>query len=201
MESANNSKVSFEPGWNDPPKISYDPTQTPPKPRNFLNKRVAFPLSGANVSPVTLPPVNLPPMPNVALIAPPAPTPANSLHHNQPSGSSSCLTNEHILEEVSKILLQLLEASSELGSKSNDIKRRVRIMEQMWRDGKFNHDVQEQMKELACALRDDVPDKADEIHKSLMVNHVSAVGMWMPGVKQLIHHCIARSELLAIDKE
>lgn len=34
-----------------------------------------------------------------------------------------------------------------------------------------------------------------------MVDHVSSVGTWMPGVKQLIHYCIARSELLAIDKE
>lgn len=33
-----------------------------------------------------------------------------------------------------------------------------------------------------------------------MVDHVSLVGVWMPGVKQLIHHCIARSELLSIEK-
>lgn len=51
------------------------------------------------------------------------------------------------------------------------------------------------------AIQDDCPTKADDIHKALMVDHVSYVGTWMPGVKQLIHHCIARSELLSIDKE
>lgn len=52
-----------------------------------------------------------------------------------------------------------------------------------------------------AAIRDDLPTKADEIHKALMVDHVSSVGVWMPGVKQLIHHCIARSELMSIENE
>lgn len=51
------------------------------------------------------------------------------------------------------------------------------------------------------ALHNDQPNKADEIHKALMVDHVSAVCTWMSGVKQLIYHCIARSELLDIDKK
>lgn len=52
-----------------------------------------------------------------------------------------------------------------------------------------------------AAIQDDLPTKADDIHKALMVDHVSSVGVWMPAVKQLIHHCIARSELLSIEKE
>lgn len=54
---------------------------------------------------------------------------------------------------------------------------------------------------LISALRDNQASTADDIHRALMVDHVSVVGTWMPGVKQLVHHCMARAELLAIDKE
>lgn len=42
---------------------------------------------------------------------------------------------------------------------------------------------------------------ADDIHKSLMVDHISSVSPWMVAVKQLIFHYNAKSELLKIDDE
>ncbi|XP_048005958.1 steroid receptor RNA activator 1 [Leguminivora glycinivorella] len=197
--SINKGRVSFDPGWNDPPKMSFNSQQTPPnRPRNFLNKRVSFPLSGNNISPASVPSVNLPPMPSGA---PTAMVPPNATQKITSSNCDMSINSESVLMEVKALLLGLLESSSELGAKANDIRRRLDVMEQMWQDGKLNIEVQTQMKELAHALRDDEPRKADDIHKALMVNEVSKVGTWMPGVKQLIYHSIARSELLSIGKE
>ncbi|CAG9782806.1 unnamed protein product [Diatraea saccharalis] len=194
-----NEKVPFDPGWNDPPTFSFNAQQTTPnKPRNFLNKRVAFPLSGSSPSPAPPPSVNLPPLPMTTPILPPMHT--NPKIINQPENDTE-IDSEGTLQEVKGILIMFLDKSSELGPKSNDIKRRINMMEEMWASGKLNNKIHFLMRELAYALRDDQPSKADDIHRTLMVDHVNAVGSWMPGVKQLVHHCIARSELLSLDKE
>ncbi|KAM3958305.1 steroid receptor RNA activator 1 [Aphomia sociella] len=192
-----NGKVSFDPGWNDPPKFSYNTQQTTPnRPRNFLNKRVAFPLSSTGASPTPLPLVNLPPIPAGLPTAPPIPT-----NFKPECDDNINIDSESALIEVKGILLSMLDNSSELGTKANDIKRRIGMMEDMWRSGKLNKNIHSQMKDLTYALKNNEPQKADEIHRALMVDHVSAVGSWMPGVKQLIRNCIARCELLALDKE
>lgn len=187
-------KGTYDPGWNDPPKFTYNAQQTTPgRPRNFLNKRVAFPLSNSS-TPTPPAPVNLPPMPALVPSAPPiySNNVKNQIEDVQ-------MDSENILKEVKGSLLEILENSIELGSKANDIKRRIAIMEEMWLGGKLNNNVYMQMKDLASCLKGDEPMKADEIHRALMVDHVSVVGTWMPGVKQLIHNSIARSELLAIE--
>ncbi|XP_059049324.1 steroid receptor RNA activator 1 [Achroia grisella] len=194
--SSENGKVSFDPGWNDPPKFSYNAQQTTPnRPRNFLNKRVPFPLSSTGASPAPPPPVNLPPIPGGLSPAPVHITSKPELDQDINIDSGSALI------EVKDILLTLLDTSSELENKANDIKRRICIMEEMWKSGKLNKSIHLHIRNLAYALKNDEPQKADEIHRALMVDHVSAVGSWMPGVKQLIHSSIARCELLAIDKD
>ncbi|CAG9107366.1 unnamed protein product [Plutella xylostella] len=190
------TKVPFDPGWNDPPKINTQQS-TPNRPRNFLNKRVAFPLSGTSASPAP-PNAQMPPLPTAFM--PPLIPPVQSMPLNTTSEEVP-VNSECLLKEVKEILLEFLDNSSELGPKSNDIKRRISVMEEMWVTGKLNNAIMLRMKELACALRDDQPTAADDIHRALMIDHVSAVGTWMPGVKHLVHHCIARSELLALDKE
>lgn len=35
----------YDPGWNDPPKFEYNPSETTPKVKLNLNKRVAFPMT------------------------------------------------------------------------------------------------------------------------------------------------------------
>ncbi|XP_023947939.1 steroid receptor RNA activator 1 [Bicyclus anynana] len=194
-ENATNNKVSYDPGWNDPPSFAYNASQqtAPNRPRNFLNKRVAFPLSGNSNTVATPPPFNLPPLPTTVL--PPQNT-SEAKHQDD-----VVIDSTSMLKDVKDILLQLLESSSELGTKAESIKKKILILEEMWSTGKLNKQIQIQMNDLACALRDDNPSKADEIHKALMVDHVSSISTWMPGVKHLIYHCIAKSELLAIDKE
>ncbi|XP_039745348.1 steroid receptor RNA activator 1-like [Pararge aegeria] len=200
MENCENSsdmKVTYDPGWNDPPSFAYNSSQqtTPNRPRNFLNKRVAFPLSGNSTTAITAPSFNLPPMPTTLL------PPMQNISLEAKSQEDIEIDSASLLKEVNNILVGLLESSHELGAKAESIKKKIGIMEEMWSSGKLNKQIQIQMKDLACALRDHNPGKADDIHKALMVDHVSCISTWMPGVKQLIYHCIARSELLAIDKE
>lgn len=191
-----NGKVSYDPGWNDPPKFSYNTQQTTPnRPRNFLNKRVAFPLSSTGTSPAPPPPVNLPPIP-----AGFSPAPLHVISTPEPDQDIN-VDSESALIEVKETLLTLLDNNSELEYKANDIRRRISIMEDMWSSGKLNKSIHLHMKNLTYALKNNEPQKADDIHRALMVDHVSAVSSWMPGVKQLIHNSIARCELLAIDKE
>ncbi|VVC88674.1 unnamed protein product [Leptidea sinapis] len=190
-----NSRAVFDPGWNDPPTLAYTSQQSNPnRPRNFLNKRVAFPLSNNSSLQSSLPTtVNLPP---VAVVPPLITKPISTI--NIPEVVEN---GEKMLVEVKEVLIGILESSTELGSKAEGIRKRINTMEDMWRGGKLNVQVQKQMVELSEALKEENLSKADEIHKALMVDHVSCVGTWMPAVKQLIYHSIAKLELLSIDKD
>lgn len=135
--------MPYDPGWNDPPTLSYNMQQsTPNRPRNYLNKRVAFPLSGNNPNPGYLPHMNLPKMPSM----PPVPSPSVPKHN---SCEDIDLDDEGTLTEVKSILLKFLEDSPELGSKANDIRKRISVMEDMWSNNKLNKMVHVQMKQLA----------------------------------------------------
>lgn len=135
--------VPFDPGWNDPPTLSYNMQQsTPNRPRNYLNKRVAFPLSGTSPNPGCLPHMNLPKMPSMPPIPSPSVPKPNSCEDIE-------LDDEGTLTEVKSILLKFLEDSPELGPKANDIRKRISVMEEMWSNNKLNKMVHVQMKQLA----------------------------------------------------
>lgn len=136
--------MPFDPGWNDPPQFSYSAQQTTPnRPRNFLNKRVAFPLSGTGSTPVSSPPTNLLPMP--VPMAQPSPTQSTQINRNDKDIE---IDSESTLKEVKDVLLRFVD-SGDLGSKGNDVKKRINVMEDMWLNGKLNKSIQVQMKELA----------------------------------------------------
>lgn len=108
---------------------------------------MAFPLSNAPPGQSAVP-ANFPSMPSV----PPFPTMPPTLPPilTWPINNPEEVQDSHnTLKEVKEILLQFLESSSELGSKSNDIKRRIDVMEDMWLSGKLNTRIHQQMKELA----------------------------------------------------
>lgn len=69
--------------------------------------------------------------------------------HTPTTNPEEVLDSQNTLKEVKEILLYFLESSSELGPKSNDIKRRIDVMEEMWLSGKLNTRIHQQMKELA----------------------------------------------------
>lgn len=111
---------------------------------------MAFPLSNAPPGQSAVP-ANFPSMPSV----PPFPTMPPTLPPilTWPINNPEEVQDSHnTLKEVKEILLQFLESSSELGSKSNDIKRRIDVMEDMWLSGKLNTRIHQQMKELAYGL-------------------------------------------------
>ncbi|NWT02682.1 SRA1 protein, partial [Mionectes macconnelli] len=68
----------------------------------------------------------------------------------------------------------------------NDIGRRLTVLEEAWAQGKLSAPVRKRMSLLVQELQQQHWDAADEIHRSLMVDHVNEVSQWMVGVKRLI---------------
>lgn len=116
---------------------------TPNRPRNFLNKRVAFPLSNTTSSPLPPATVNLPPLPTMT--PPVIPSQTFKVENNEIE-----INSENALKEVKETLLGIVENSTELSTKANAIKQRIELMEDMWLNGKLNKTIQSQMNKLAC---------------------------------------------------
>uniref|UniRef100_A0A8C9Y5W0 Steroid receptor RNA activator 1 n=1 Tax=Sander lucioperca TaxID=283035 RepID=A0A8C9Y5W0_SANLU len=201
-----------ERGWNDPPQFSYG-LQTARGPhRNLLNKRAAPGIlttflyiyiyiyiyiylhhsapsclkqlvsdwsSGVGAPPPTPPSSNpLSPPPRGVTPAPSTPRPADS------SQSES----EPDVERVVSVLNRALAACRQTVKDQvcSDVAKRLRLLEDSWRSGRLSLPVRRRMDTLSLALQSGQWDSADEIHRSLMVDHVTEVSQWMVGVKRLI---------------
>ncbi|RVE63404.1 hypothetical protein OJAV_G00136150 [Oryzias javanicus] len=202
-----------ERGWNDPPRFSYALQMARGPPRNLLNKRVAVPAdSGPGVRPaappsanplgpppcgVAQPPGNVGPPP--CGIAPPpllsaGPPPAGvttSLHHNEPMNAqadTAVSQSEPNLELVMSVLKRALQAcrASVTDYVCNEVEKRLRLLEDCWRSGKLSFPVRRRMEVLTREVQMGHWSSADEVHRSLMVDHVTEVSQWMVGVKRLI---------------
>ncbi|NWS62556.1 SRA1 protein, partial [Chunga burmeisteri] len=68
----------------------------------------------------------------------------------------------------------------------DDIGRRLTVLEDAWAQGKLSAPVRKRMSLLVQELQQQHWDGADEIHRSLMVDHVNEVSQWLVGVKRLI---------------
>ncbi|KAH0618084.1 hypothetical protein JD844_017064 [Phrynosoma platyrhinos] len=68
----------------------------------------------------------------------------------------------------------------------DDIGKRLVILQQMWEQGKLSAPVRKGMGILTQEFKSQRWDAADEIHRSLMVDHVTEVSQWMVGIKRLI---------------
>ncbi|NXV81770.1 SRA1 protein, partial [Atlantisia rogersi] len=69
----------------------------------------------------------------------------------------------------------------------DDIGRRLTVLGDAWAQGKLSAPVRKRMNLLVQAeLQQQHWDTADEIHRSLMVDHVNEVSQWLVGVKRLI---------------
>ncbi|XP_066513181.1 steroid receptor RNA activator 1-like [Hoplias malabaricus] len=189
-----------ERGWNDPPQFSYGlQTSAGGTKRNILNKRVPPPqLVGQSPGPGLPPPSvspNNPGPPPVCLSTPPPPK------SRIPSGGaigspSSCLKtntsvqaeNEPNFADVQAPLLWALAGCRQSVKKQvcDDVERRLKIFEEMWKSGKLSLPVKCRMNGLSEELKKKEWDAADEIHRSLMVDYVNEVSHWMVGVKRLI---------------
>ncbi|XP_078086871.1 steroid receptor RNA activator 1 [Mustelus asterias] len=186
-----------ERGWNDPPQFSYGlQTQAQIGPRkHFLTKRVPPPqLDKPKVcGPAGIPPAVIPSGSSVASekMPPPPPPPKQSgLSSSCKPVQSAAVTPdcEVNVEDVLAPLNKTLEVCRKTVKKQvcDDMGRRLIMLQEMWQSGKLSISVQKRMHLLTLEMEHCNWDSADEIHRSLMVDHVNEVGQWMVGVKRLI---------------
>uniref|UniRef100_A0A8C5E6X9 Steroid receptor RNA activator 1-like n=1 Tax=Gouania willdenowi TaxID=441366 RepID=A0A8C5E6X9_GOUWI len=203
---------SAERGWNDPPQFSYNLQNARGQQKGHLTRRAAPPTSSGNTSTTT---VNLKTPPTIPLgsnpLAPPpcslAPPPRlqgkkqncfmmKCCHGNNRSdgfltagppttttppvqpGSQEEEGGDHLTLSVSHVLVQ--------DQVCNDVEKRLLLLDDSWRAGKLSLPVRRRMEALSLELRAGHWDSANEIHRSLMVDHVTEVSQWMVGVKRLI---------------
>lgn len=183
-----------ERGWNDPPQFSYGLQRARGPQRSLLNKRAApgappmTPPSGSVLAPppgsVTPPPPHPAHPPPAAVATPPPPGPMRSQREADTSQSES----EPDVADVALVLSRALAACRHTATAQvcNDVAKRLRLLEDSWRAGKLSLPVRRRMDALSRELCSGHWDTADEIHRSLMVDHVTEVSQWMVGVKRLI---------------
>ncbi|XP_074739942.1 steroid receptor RNA activator 1 [Strix uralensis] len=183
-----------ERGWNDPPQFSYGlQTQAGGPRRTPLTRRAPPPPQGtppgAPAEPPRAPaaPTALPPR---ALGPPPLghPGPAPRAESGRPSAGAR---PEECSVPAAAVLAPLrgaLAACRPTVQKQvcDDIGRRLTVLGDMWAQGKLSAPVRKRMSLLVQELQQQHWDAADEIHRSLMVDHVNEVSQWLVGVKRLI---------------
>ncbi|KAL8194124.1 UNVERIFIED_CONTAM: hypothetical protein K2H54_000647 [Gekko kuhli] len=189
-----------ERGWNDPPQFSYglqrqraaaDPQAAGAK-RGPLTRRAA----AAGDEKMPPPPPSPPQEPEGALSspAPPAFPPKSaglspSTLPDPPLKTNALEAEEECgVEDVLSPLNEALDHCRESARKQvcDDISKRLVTLEQMWIQGKLSAPVRRGMRILTEELKCQHWDAADEIHRSLMVDHINEVSQWMVGVKRLI---------------
>ncbi|XP_007937187.1 steroid receptor RNA activator 1 [Orycteropus afer afer] len=180
-----------ERGWNDPPQFSYGlQTQAVGSKRTPLTKRVAASQDGSPRVPASEttpgpPATGLPPPSNKA----PRPPPKGSCStYSVEPTSSPVIESETLLEDVLRPLEQALEDCRGKVRKQvcDDISRRLALLQEQWAGGKLSMPVKKRMALLVQELLSHQWDAADDIHRSLMVDHVTEVSQWMVGIKRLI---------------
>ncbi|XP_056450491.1 steroid receptor RNA activator 1 [Gadus chalcogrammus] len=92
------------------------------------------------------------------------------------------------LQAVSSVLAEALEACRQNVSRQvcEDIAKRLRLLEDSWTSGRLSSTVKRRMNALTLEMRSSHWSAADDIHRSLMVDHVTEVSQWMVGIKRLI---------------
>ncbi|KAM7373814.1 hypothetical protein PAMP_006514 [Pampus punctatissimus] len=189
-----------ERGWNDPPQFSYSLQKARGPQRNLLTRRAAPPACDAGAPPVTHPTSSHLP-PSQCSVAPPPSRPAGPPvggvtmpppplcpRRSQRDVKSSQSESEPDVEGVVLVLNRVLAACRQNVSDQvcNDVAKRLRLLDDSWRSGRLSLPVRRRMESLSLELQSGHWDSADELHRSLMVDHVTEVSQWMVGVKRLI---------------
>ncbi|KAM6299675.1 steroid receptor RNA activator 1 [Aegotheles albertisi] len=182
-----------ERGWNDPPQFSYGlQTQAGGPKRAPLTRRAPPPPAGA--------PPGAPPDPAGAPPAsaagpgargPPPLGPSSAAPQAGGRGPSAAPSPEEVSVPAQAILAPLRAALATCRPTlqkqvCNDIGRRLTVLGDAWAQGKLSAPVRKRMSLLVQELQQQHWDAADEIHRSLMVDHVNEVSQWLVGVKRLI---------------
>ncbi|XP_070712126.1 steroid receptor RNA activator 1 [Pempheris klunzingeri] len=188
-----------------PPAASGAPPMTPPSsspmpPPCPGGVAPPPPCPGGVAPPPPCPGGVAPPPPCPGGVAPPPPCPARPPGYlatpTPPVGpmrswresDSSPSESEPDVEGVMLVLDRALAACRRTVAEQvcNDVAKRLRLLEDSWRTGRLSLPVRRRMDTLSLELQSGRWDSADEIHRSLMVDHVTEVSQWMVGVKRLI---------------
>ncbi|XP_041864845.1 steroid receptor RNA activator 1 [Melanotaenia boesemani] len=186
-----------EQGWNDPPQFSYGLQMAHGPQRNLLNKRAVPVIASGLGVPPTAPPSSNP------LLPPPCGKAHSPLHpvHPPPDGvaappvgpmrsqrEADSSQSAPDMEAVMLALNRALDAcrKSVKDQVCNDVAKRLRLLEDSWESGRLSLPVRRRMDTLSQELQSGRWESADEVHRSLMVDHVTEVSQWMVGVKRLI---------------
>ncbi|XP_066481476.1 steroid receptor RNA activator 1 [Tiliqua scincoides] len=190
-------------GWNDPPQFSYGlQQQQAPRgggtKRGLLTRRAAPhgeapageappqpPLQGTESVASS---AGLPAFPPKSVGLPPPGLPAPSLKADAAKPLTPEAEDDCSVEDILCPLNKALDNCRRSVQKQvcDDIKKRLTILEQMWTQGKLSTPVRRGMRILTQELKSQHWDAADDIHRSLIVDHVTEVSQWIVGVKRLI---------------
>ncbi|XP_075298282.1 steroid receptor RNA activator 1 isoform X1 [Opisthocomus hoazin] len=184
-----------ERGWNDPPQFSYGlqaqaggarrtplTRRAPPPPAGAPPGAAPDP-AGAPAAPAAPPPRALGPPP----LGPPSPAPR--AERGRPGAAAGPEEQRDVpADAVLAPLREALGACRPAVQKQvcDDIGRRLVVLGDAWAQGKLSTPVRKRMSLLVRELQQQQWDAADEIHRSLMVDHVNEVSQWLVGVKRLI---------------
>ncbi|XP_074958512.1 steroid receptor RNA activator 1 [Phalacrocorax aristotelis] len=178
-----------ERGWNDPPQFSYGLQAQAGGPRRTLLSRRAPPPPAGTPPGAPPEPAGAPAaLPSRALGPPPLGPVSPALSGR---ASAAARPEEECGVPADAILAPLREAldaccPSVQKQVCDDIRRRLTVLEDAWTQGKLSAPVRKRMSLLVQELQQQHWDAADEIHRSLMVDHVNEVSQWLVGVKRLI---------------
>ncbi|XP_051487067.1 steroid receptor RNA activator 1 isoform X2 [Apus apus] len=171
-----------ERGWNDPPQFSYGlQAQAGGPKRTPLTRR---PPPSARGDPPS-------PAPPPRALGPPPLGPISLAPRAESRGPSSVAGLEECNVPAQAVLAPLWEALDTCRPTvqkqvCDDIGRRLTVLGDAWAQGKLSAPVRKRMSLLVKELQQQHWDMADEIHRSLMVDHVNEVSQWLVGVKRLI---------------
>uniref|UniRef100_A0A8D1FIM5 Steroid receptor RNA activator 1 n=1 Tax=Sus scrofa TaxID=9823 RepID=A0A8D1FIM5_PIG len=190
-----------ERGWNDPPQFSYGlQTQAGGPKRTPLTKRVAPPQDGlprvptSEMSPGAPAVGHLPPSSKASRPPLGGSCPPSSMEPTQ----CSVVESEILLEDVLSPLERALEDCRGHTKKQvcDDINRRLALLQEQWAGGKLSVPVKKRMALLVQELSSHQWDAADDIHRSLMVDHVTEVLgltlLWATG-RSLVTYTVSSS--------
>lgn len=215
-ENYRSATKSHDPGWNDPPKLSYSPGVAAGSGQTTklnLNKRIAFPVtktdppsiqappptvggsstlpqfvpaaSTGNAKPLTSIPTNrpMPPLPPMG----PAGTPPRidkPIADSTGKGPIDFPADEEMRDLVKNTLEEFLQRTD--NNRQTEIRKRLDVMLQAWTEAKLSDGLIKKLYRLAQALTQKKAVDANEIHRSIIVEHGKECVQWAPALRQLV---------------
>ncbi|XP_042322171.1 steroid receptor RNA activator 1 isoform X2 [Sceloporus undulatus] len=189
-------------GWNDPPQFSYGlqqqqqlqaprakkgaPPRPPPAPEAAEGAQKRTTTTTTSSPSTAAGPPRPPPSPAGLPVFPPRPAGLPSTPGLPAPSLVSEAEEDCDVEDVLSPLNEALGNCRKTVRVCDDIGKRLSILQQMWEQGKLSAPVRKGMRILTQEFKSQRWDAADEIHRSLMVDHVTEVSQWMVGVKRLI---------------